>query len=927
MPDAELDHHQQTAVAHGEGPAIVLAGPGSGKTRVVVARAERLIDEGHARPEELLVLTFSRKAASDLRQRLADGLRRSYASFPVTTFHSFCFSLLQRHMETPPRLALPAERRRLIEGALDAYDWLDLPRSGALAAEALAFCELSDDYLDGPDHPLARVRDRYRADLAARGALDYGGLQREAERLLREDEALRARYAATFRYVLVDEYQDTNVAQDRLLRLIAGEHRNVFVVADEDQSIYGFRGAELENTLRFGETWPGATRYDLPTNYRSAPAIVDLAADVIRRNIDTHQGKALAPAEDRPSRLVGRTFRHAAEEADWIAREIAALRLDGVPLGEIAILTRSVKEIGPRLAYALRSHGIPFHAPLASLTHPTVAALVSVIELALPDRWDSEHEALALRTLASPLFGADPLQLRPYLREQRTLFGSLRDSGEFQPFFQALGIVERQKSAGAAVYALWSALDYFRGLQERCRHGPSQDDVEELEAVTALSDAANAYDGPLSGFPDAFRHGELDQDDWLPARALPQDAVALLTVHQAKGLEWEAVFVCDLVEGRFPALARSEHALFDRADFADVQLSEGARARLALEEERRLFYVAITRAKTRLFLSATEEAREEAGRSLSRFFLEAQAALDAMPAVERLVSVAEAEAARRRAGGGSPGWRDRDESASLHPMLPDDRLRTSATSLGPYEDCPLAFYYGSLLSLARPSGDSLVFGGIVHDVLEAFHDTERAEPQTLERLLELADEHWQHGEIRPRPFEVEYQRRLRHLLTNYFNLEVAPGLVGEVLAVERRFVVDVENATLSGRIDRIDRRPDSALRLVDYKSSKKPMGHAEAEADLQLALYALACHVEPELHELGEVGEIVYLYPRHTAHGKIGSRSRTVTPDLVATTRERIVDLVEKIAAERFDFSAEADCKFCDFKPLCPRHHGGDVPV
>ena len=138
------------------------------------------------------------------------------------------------------------------------------------------------------------------------------------------DDDIRRSYQEAFRYVLVDEYQDTNVAQDRLLELIAGEHRNVFCVADEDQSIYGFRGAEIDNTLRFADRWPGAARYDLPTNYRSAPKIVELATSVIRRNIDTHLGKPLRAAEERAAQLVGRTFRHAAEEADWIAREIAA---------------------------------------------------------------------------------------------------------------------------------------------------------------------------------------------------------------------------------------------------------------------------------------------------------------------------------------------------------------------------------------------------------------------------------------------------------------------------------------------------------------------------------------------------------------------------------------------------------------------------
>jgi DNA helicase-2/ATP-dependent DNA helicase PcrA len=201
---------------------------------VIVERAVRLIDEELARPEQLLVLTFSRKAASDLRERLAERLRRSHASFPVTTFHAFCFSLLARNAAEPPRLARPAERDRAIRDALAADPPAGLPVSRALVAEALAFCALCDDYLHVPEHPLARV---YRGYVGSLGALDYGGLLRGAVALLEGDAEVRRAYAQGFRYLLVDEYQDTNVAQDVLLGLIAGGHRNVFCVADEDQSI------------------------------------------------------------------------------------------------------------------------------------------------------------------------------------------------------------------------------------------------------------------------------------------------------------------------------------------------------------------------------------------------------------------------------------------------------------------------------------------------------------------------------------------------------------------------------------------------------------------------------------------------------------------------------------------------------------------
>jgi superfamily I DNA/RNA helicase/RecB family exonuclease len=922
---AELDDHQRAAVLHGEGPALVRAGPGSGKTRVIVERAVRLIDEGAARPEELLVLTFSRKAASELRQRIAARLSRSHASFPVTTFHAFCLALLARHAEAPPRLARPAERRALARLALEEHDDLGYPPSAALTEEALAFAQLCDDYLEPIDHPLASIRSRYVQLLGARGALDYGGLQREAVRLLRSDVGLRDAYRRAFRFILVDEYQDTNVAQDELLRLVAEPANNVFCVADEDQSIYGFRGAEIENALSFETRWGGAV-YQLPLNYRSAPKVVALAASVVRRNLRTHRPKALRAAFDRPAELRGRTFRHAAEEADWIAREIARLRLEGLPLGEICVLARSLREIGPRLAYALRRRGLPFHAPLDAPLHPTAEALLSLIELAHTYPWEPVHDDRALRVLASPLFGADPLELRRFRREPRTLYGALRGAGAFEPFFAALALVKRQRAAGAAVYALWERLPYFRELEARCRPaGAAREDVDELAAVTALSDAANAFEGSLEDFPAAHRSGQLATEEWLPAEPLPRGAVALLTVHQAKGLEWEAVFVCDLVEGRFPALARDQHALFDRDDFARRALDPAERASRALEEERRLFYVAISRTRTRLTLTATEEAHEEAGRALSRFYLEAEDHLEAAPETEGPVSADEALALLRRAGGGPPGWRDRPVTVNGRPLVEPERLWLSPSRLAPYEECPLRFFYGSLLELARLQTPEMALGAIFHEVLEAFLDPERGEPQTLDRLLELAAERWREGEIGPAPLAAESRRVLEQMLEKMFRFELGRGLAPEVLAVERRFRFDLGGTTISGVIDRVDRRPDGRLRLVDYKTARHPMSQKEAQEDLQLGLYALAARAVAELASLGEVAELTYLFPR--PEKDVVRREQVVAPGHADATRERVRRLVAEIAAEHFDPSPDADCLFCEFKSLCSRWHGGDAPL
>ncbi len=261
-------------------------------------------------------------------------------------------------------------------------------------------------------------------------------------------------------------------------------------------------------------------------------------------------------------------------------------------------------------------------------------------------------------------------------------------------------------------------------------------------------------------------------------------------------------------------------------------------------------------------------------------------------------------------------------------MLPAGGLPTSASSITPYENCPLQYYYGSLLELVRPTGPNLVLGSALHDVLEAFHDPERNEPQTRERLFELAAEEWREGCITPRALEVEFRARLDRMLQRYWEFAVAPGLDADILAVEQRFAFDLDSSTVRGRIDRTDRLDDGSLRLIDYKSSKKAMTQKEAVEDLQLALYALAFVEDPALAELGEV------QPHRLPLSRLRSRLRPACPPrprrrlraLRHDPRAASARSIREIAAEHFEYSPDADCDFCQFKSICPRHHG-EVPV
>ena len=609
-----------------------------------------------------------------------------------------------------------------------------------------------------PRRARARARARPRAyveGLAAPARSTTAACSARPSSCSRTNETRRTRTRQEFRYILVDEYQDTNVAQERLLELLAGDHRNVFCVADEDQSIYGFRGAEIENALALREPLAGrgavrpADRTTARRRRSSRPR-----TSVIRLNVDTHRDKELEPADDRAAELTGRTFRQPPRRRTGSRARSPRLRLrrdaarrDRGPRPLAA--RRSARGSRTRCASTASRSTRRSPPPL----HPTVDALLSLIELASSDRWTPEHErARARASLASPLFGADPLELRRFRRVERTLYGALRDAAASIRSSRRSRSSSGSDSAGGAVYALWERLDYFRELQERVgpgdadarRRGGARGRHRALRRGERVRGRARRRSRPPSA-PASSR----TRTGSRAARACPTDAVALLTVHQAKGLEWDCVFVCDLVEGRFPALARSQYSLFDRDSFARAAADEAERARRALEEERRLFYVALTRARTRLFLTATEEAREESRpralallpRGASRFL--ERAGDDAAS----FVSAEEALVALRRAGGGEPGLaRPSRRRRTPNPMLPAGGLCTSASRHRAVRELPAPVLLRRA-ARARPAdaARTLVLGRRFHDVLEAFHDPERNEPQTLERLLELADEEWRDG--------------------------------------------------------------------------------------------------------------------------------------------------------------------------------------
>jgi DNA helicase-2/ATP-dependent DNA helicase PcrA len=644
-----LNPVQREAVLHVDGPLLVLAGAGSGKTRVIAQRIAYLVARG-VDPRRILAVTFTNKAAGEMAQRVAailaarPGPRRPPL---VATFHATCARLLRseiHHLGYPRSFVIYDEADRL---ALmrECYRELGVDERSLAPAAAIARISRAKNQLLGPEAvevaargpreaEVARLYARYAVRLRTLGAVDFDDLLGLTVELFTRHPEVLAHYRDLWQYVLVDEYQDTNAAQYRLLRQLTAVHRNLCVVGDPDQSIYRFRGADLRNILDFERDFPGCRVVRLEQNYRSTGRILEIAAAVIAHN-QARKEKSLwtENAQGEAARLF--RARDEAEEASWVARTVAELRGDGLSLDGVAVLYRTNAQ-SRVLEDAFRVAGLPYHivgsvrfyerkeikdalAYLRLVTNPA-DDLAFRRALGTPPRGIGRATLARLEELAAT--DGTPL-LAATARAAETLGGRAgRGLGEFaRTVAQLQSVVATPAPLGDRVAAVLDGA----GLRETLRREGTAEAESRLEnldelVVAAEEFAARPEGGDLGGFLDSVAL-IADVDELQEARP----AVTLMTLHSAKGLEFPAVFLTGLEEGVFP----HGRALDDE---------EG------IEEERRLAYVGLTRAKERLFLSYAAERRlgGYAGlREPSRFLLE-------MPA-EAVVPIG------GRRGGAGPG--------------------------------------------------------------------------------------------------------------------------------------------------------------------------------------------------------------------------------------------------------------------------------
>jgi DNA helicase-2/ATP-dependent DNA helicase PcrA len=954
-----LSPAQRAAVLHGEGPLLVIAGAGTGKTTVLTRRIAHLIASKRARPEEILALTFTEKAAAEMAERVDQLIPYGYSETWIGTFHAFGDHVLReaaleaglspefRVLTRPEQIIflrerlfrLPLARFRPLGdparhlGALltlvsRAKDEDVSPADyGAWAATRAAAAASSEADADAAARhvELAAFYDAYQRLLAEGGAVDFGDQIFRALGLLRERPALLAKLRDRHRYVLVDEFQDTNHAQLELLRLLTGGgSRNVTVVGDDDQAIYRWRGAAVANLMAFREQYPDARNVVLVENHRSVQPILDAAARLVAYN-NPYRLEVAAGIDKRlrASRAGGAPVRHlhfdtVSAEADAVAAMIEERLGAGRRPRDFAILVRSNGDADP-FERALNVKGIPhrFSGSRGLYAREEVRLLVSFLRaLANPDDSVSvfylaasdvyrmpEAELLRLnhyaRRKARPLL--EVLRGLPANEELASVSGQAREvAGRLLAELEAAAREVPRRRTGEVLYRFLQSAGV---LGELARHASAANEAR-IRNIARFFDVVKAY-GDVAvhdRVPSFVEHLDLLReagDDPAVAEADPdEDAVHVLTVHKAKGLEFPVVLIVGCAEDKFPVKRRRDPVELP-AELVRETLAPGD---AQLQEERRLFYVAMTRAKDELLLTSAADYGTARPRKLSRFAVEALDLPSPAPAVRRSAAL-EALARHRGAAEPLPG---------AEPPLPDGRLlRLSHNQMDDYVTCPLKYRYVHVLRVPILAHHRVVYGSSIHKALQRHFQARQAGLAFSEQDLVAAfREAWVSEGFLSRQHEEQRLAAGEEALRRFHRADAADPLLPA--AVEQEFAFRVDDTRVVGRYDLIVER-DGQVTILDFKTSAIEDAKAarrRAQHSLQLDLYALAY-----LRTAGRLPDWVEL--RFLESGLAGGKRPSLEEAEAAEGEVRRV--AAAIRGRQFPATPSyMACGQCAFRDICP---------
>lgn len=974
-----LNEAQRAAVEHREGPLLVVAGAGTGKTRVITERIRSLLESNpELAGENILGLTFTDKAAGEMKHRVVKAIGERAEGVWLSTFHKFCLEkilrearpevqpledidhwiLLRRHigelgLERFKRLQEPGEfLNDFVKFFSRCQDELVTPDDyeryveGLRRKHAQAKRTLAPDALAIAEEELARQEELarvYRVSerlLRERKLCTFGAQLLQAVELLQTDAALLERMRRQFQYVLVDEFQDTNIAQLELLWLLAGEHGNILAVGDHHQAIYRFRGASFGSFTIFLKRFcgvrdaalgPAMKKYlvSLSRNYRSTQRILNVAHAVI---VNNEQSPLLPQAKLATENREGDKIRVAEfgtpeEEAHWVAAEIDRLHEAGAKWRSMAALYRKHAHRA-QLLDALRRREIPFVIKNFSILSST---LVRDLLAWLRVVGEPGDNVACARVLAAPYWGLEPRDLvrlaeRAEKNHRRPLCGevetALREApferdgvrlAEFVELLNQLRQSARKMTASELFDELIAGLELAPLPSEADRHYLERfaQFVKEWEKKSEGKQLRHFLEY-LSYFHEAGGDIHLEEE-------LSDDAVQLMTVHGAKGLEFPHVFILRLSRNDFPSGQRKVVFEFP----PELMKEERPKGDFQIQEERRLFYVALTRARQHLTLSTIVNRRKKPSPFLDDFLMNPKIqksdAVQLAPKVE--VPPAEETTGSAPSSAGPPQLfgpaRENTRAYSrvalwakaFHPPRPEP-LQLSASAIDAYERCPMKYMFQHVWNIRGGPHAQMTFGNVMHTTIKEFVGEMRKRSKVpLEEVLAIYEREWSSAGFPDDYQEQEYRKAGREQLEAFHgSYSAAPA---DVLYQEKAFELPLDhNVVITGRMDQVNRIEKNAVEIVDYKTGK-PKDEKKAGEDLQLSVYALAAR------------EVFDLAPKRLVFYNLMTNEPVATTrdsKSLAATKQKIAEVADQIRAGEFSAKPGFWCGYCDFKPLCPAH-------
>ena len=980
MPDtSSLNKEQLQAVTHGQGPLLIIAGAGTGKTTVITKRIEHLILEEKVSPANILALTFTEKAAQEMESRIDEIMPYGYTDMWIETFHAFCDRILRLeaiHIGLNPRYDLMTEaeallflKKNIFEFDLDYFRPLGNPMK-FLQGMLQHFSRLKDDdittdqYLEyakklqqtetEPEEiqktlELANAFKKYEDLKIKTGVMDFSDLISNVLKLFRTRKNVLKKYQNLFKFVLVDEFQDTNFAQNEMAILLAGDQQNITVVGDDDQSIYRWRGAAIANMIQFRSHFPKAKIITLNKNYRSTQNILDSAYKMIQNNnpdrleIKEKIDKKLTAMREIKGEEVEFIYTNKVEdEAENVAKKIreevsakgrSASGGKNYQYNDFAILVRANDHATP-FQRALDRLKIPYQflGPGHLFQQEEIKDLIAYLHALA----NFEDTSSLYRVLTIETFGIEARDVAAILnfskRNNISLFEAMEKVAETtlteNGKERVTKIVEMMKkhleqipreTAGQILYNFFEdsgLLGFYLDPRSAKTEKEAQNVAKFFTKIQSFT--TNAVDASVFAVVDwldmSMELGESPMSaeiDWTQ-----NNAVNILTIHSSKGLEFPFVFVTNLVTQRFPSRDRKEQIPVP-PDIIREELPTGDEN---IQEERRLFYVAATRARDKLFLTASKfygEGKRE--RKLSPFVIET---LDEKELTKILKKQTVEPQVQQLSLLDMFNANIEEQNAKKLPTT-DHKLPTtnityiSYSQLQTFQTCPLHYKLRYIMNVPSSPAPALSYGISVHSTLRDFtQQIKDGAKITAENIKELLKNNWVKQGYQGKTHEEKAYQQAEKML-----FDVAGKTITEkpnTIAIELpfNFWLNKKEGSLKvgGRIDRIDKLPDGRIEIIDYKTGHNVPTEKKVKEDFQLSFYALAANQIKDQMLSKTPDEVVLTLYYLEANQKL---STTRSKEELEEAKEKILSLIDEIEHSEFRCSGGRLCKDCEYAMLC----------